>query len=70
MRTSMPHRKVLLSSIKTLTFYADELTASRRTSPIRLSLTFFPLYGLMRFSSITMRGQTVQLVPTRSRAMH
>lgn len=32
----MPARKVALPSIKTLTFYADELTTSRRTSPIRL----------------------------------
>ena len=31
----MPHRKVALGSIKTLTFYASEETKARRTSPIR-----------------------------------
>lgn len=30
----MPSERVLLSSIKTLNFYADEKTAARRSSPI------------------------------------
>lgn len=36
-RTNGGAKKIPLSGIKTLTFYADKYTAGRRTSPIRQS---------------------------------
>lgn len=54
-RTNGGAKKIPLSGIKTLTFYADKYTAGRRTSPIRQSPPP-PVYIVYIFKALNFYG--------------
>lgn len=74
-RTNGGPKKIPLSGIKTLTFYADKYTAGRRTAPIRQSPPPVPtscLYLKLNFlgSTTHMSRSRMQGIPARCRAVY